>query len=182
MRKESLVAGLVLFGAMTSLPLLAQQNTGYLKTSVDPGRAGVFVDGKYVGPAANFRVGRKYAVSPGEHEIKLVEPRYEEVVRKVSIQPGKTTKLAETMKALPPAKPPFGRLRTISADKFDAVYVNDRFMGHAGEFNNSLQGLQLNPGDYKVKIVPVSGGEGREEQVKIEADKVAIVRSQSNKR
>ena len=80
------------------------------------------------------------------------------------------------MKALPLAKPPFGRLRTISADKFAAVYVNGKFMGHAGEFNNPVQGLMLNPGTYMVKVVPVSGGQGREEQVKIEADKVAIVR------
>ncbi len=155
---------------------MAQQGTGYLKTKVDPGRAGVFVDGKYVGPAGNFGVGRKYSVSPGDHEIKLVEPRYEDVVTKVTIQAGKTTQLAQTMKALPPAKPPFGILRTMAPDKFSAVYVNGRFMGHAGEFNNSVQGLKLNPGSYAVKIVPVSGGEGREEQVTIEADKTVIVR------
>jgi hypothetical protein len=40
------------------------------------------------------------------------------------------------------------------------------------------QGLQLNPGAYTVKIVPVAGGEGHEEQVKIEADKVTIVKAQ----
>jgi hypothetical protein len=79
---------------------------------------------------------------------------------------------------LPPATPPFGRLRTIAPDKFSAVYFNGKFMGHAGEFNNSVQGLMLNPGTYTVKIVPVGGGEGREEQVKIEADKVSIVRLQ----
>jgi hypothetical protein len=45
-------------------------------------------------------------------------------------------------------------------------------MGHVGEFNNPVQGLLLNPGAYTVKI-----GEGQEEQVKIEADKVTIVRA-----
>jgi len=154
--------------ALGSLPLAAQ-NTGYLKTNVNPGRAGVFVDGKYVGPAANFRVGRKYSVAPGEHEIRLSEPRYEDIVKKVTIQPGKTTKVAETMKALPPAKPPFGLLRTLSADKFAPVYVNGHFMGHAGEFNNSVQGLRLNPGTYAVRI-----GDRPEESVKIEAEKIAI--------
>jgi hypothetical protein len=34
----------------------------------------------------------------------------------------------------------------------------------------------LNPGTYAVKIVPPSGGEGHEEHVNIEADKVAIIR------
>lgn len=174
----SFVRNAALLIAVSSIPLVGQQNTGYLKTKVNPGRAGVFVDGKYVGPAGNFGAGRKYTVAAGEHEVRLSEPRYEDLVTKVTVQPGKTTKLAETMKAVTPAKPPFGRLRTISVDKFAAVYVNGKFMGHAGEFNNPVQGLQLNPGEYAVKIVPLSGGEGHEEQVKIEVDKVTVVRSQ----
>ncbi len=178
MRIVSLAHNAALLIAVATIPVVGQQSTGYLKTKVDPGRAGVFVDGKYVGPAGNFGVGRKYAVAAGEHEVKLSEPRYEDVVTKVTIQPGKTATLAQTMKALPPPKPPFGRLRTIAPDKFDAVYVNGRFMGHAGEFNNCLQGLMLNPGAYTVKVVPVNGAGEKEEQVKIEADKTTIVRAQ----
>ena len=45
-------------------------------------------------------------------------------------------------------------------------------LGHAGEFNNSLQGPKLNRGEYTVIIVPINGGDGREEHVKIEAEKV----------
>ena len=177
MRVYSWVCKAVLLSAAACLPVAGQQTTGYLKTKVDPGRAGVFIDGKYVGPAANFRIGRKYAVAPGEHEVRLEEPRYEEVVSKVTIQAGKTMTLSQQMKALPPAKPPFGRLRTIApTDKFIAVYVNGRFMGHAGEFNNSVQGLLLNPGSYAVKFVPENGPEGREQQVTIEADKTTIVK------
>ena len=172
MRIASFVRNAVLLIAVTSIPVVGQQNAGYLKTKVDPGRAGVFIDGKYVGPAGNFGVGRKYMVAAGEHEVRLSEPRYEDVVTKVTIQAGKTATLAETMKALPLAKPPFGRLRTVSSDKYAPVYVNGKFMGHSGEFNNSVQCLLLNPGAYGVKI-----GEGREEQVKIEADKVIIVQA-----
>ena len=158
----SFVRNTALLIAVVSIPIAGQQNTGYLKTKVDPGRAGVFIDGKYIGPAGNFGLGRKYTLVAGDHEVRLSEPRYEDVVAKVTIQPGKTFKLAQSMKALPPAKPPFGRLRTISADKFAAVYVSGKFMGHAGEFNNPMQGLMLNPGTYTVKVVPVSGGEGNE--------------------
>ena len=174
MRIYSIARNAALLIAVSSIPVVGQQSNGYLKTKVDPGRAGVFIDGKYIGPAGNFGVGRKYTLVAGDHEVRLSEPRYEDVVTKVTIQPGQTTKLAETMKALPPPRPPFGRLRTISADKFAAVYVNGRFMGHAGEFNNPVQGLMLNPGTYMVKVVPVSGGEGHEEQVTIAANKVAI--------
>ena len=174
MRITSFVRNAVLLIAMTGIPVVGQQNTGYLKTKVDPGRAGVFIDGKYVGPAGNFGVGRKYTVAAGEHEVKLVEPRYEDVVTKVTVQAGKTAKLSQTMKELPLAKPPFGRLRTVSPDKFAAVYVNGKFMGHAGEFNNSVQGLKLPVGEYEVRVerpaaTPVV------QKVKLEPDKTVIV-------
>ena len=177
MRFYSWIGKAVLLSAAVCIPVFGQENTGYLKTKVNPGRAGVFIDGKYVGPAANFGIGRKYAIAPGEHEIKLEEPRYEEMVTKTTVQAGKTVTLSETMKALPPAKPPFGLLKTIAApDKFTAVYVNGRFMGHAGEFDHSAQGLLLNPGTYTVKLVPVNGAEGKEQQVTIEADKTTVVK------
>ena len=177
MRVYSWVCKAVLLSAAACLPVAGQQTTGYLKTKVDPGRAGVFIDGKYVGPAANFKVSRKYAVSPGEHEVKLLEPRYEDIVKKVTVQAGKTTKVSETMKALPAPKPPFGVLRTMGPDKFAAVYLNDKFMGHVDEFSNPAQGLKINPGTYTIRIVPVSGGNEHKEEVKIEADKTTIVRA-----
>ena len=170
-RTAALLAGVSVF------PAVAQQNSSYLKMKVNPGRTGVFVDGKYVGPAANFRIGRKYAVAPGQHEVRLVEPRYEDVVKNISVEPGKTTKIVETMKAVPVAPPPYGILRTICPDKFAAVYVNGKFMGHADEFNNSAQGLKLNPGQYTVKIAPVNGADAKEETIKIEKDTVTIVRA-----
>jgi len=55
MRIASLVHVAALLIAVAGIPVLAQQNSGYLKTKVDPGRAGVFIDGKYVGPAGKFR-------------------------------------------------------------------------------------------------------------------------------
>ena len=167
------------FGTLAAAGLIAAaflcaQETGYIKMKVDPGRAGVFVDGKYVGPAGNFGVSRKYALPPGEHKIELEEPRYEDLETTVTVQAGKTVEVKQTMKALPKAKGPFGNLRTKSADKFAAVYVNDHFMGHAGEFNNSLQVLQLPVGEYTVRIEPVNG-QPVTQKVKIEADKTVIV-------
>ena len=167
---------LVVILAVVALPMLSMaQESGSLCVKANPGRAGVFVDGKYFGPAANFRVARTYAVAAGAHEVKLVDPRYEELATKVTIKAGKKTTIHETLKALPPAKPPFGRLRTESPDKFAAVYVNDKYMGHADEFSNSAQGLLLNPGEYAVKIVPASGAPVTQ-TVKIEADKTVVVK------
>ena len=159
-----------------ALPLLCSaQEMGSLCVKANTGRAGVFVDGKYLGPAGNFGVARTYAVAAGEHEVKLSEPRYEELTTKVTITAKKKTTIHETLKELPLAKPPFGRLRTENTDKFAAVYVNERYMGHVDEFSNSAQGLLLNPGDYTVKIVPASGTPVTQ-TVKVEAEKTVIVK------
>jgi hypothetical protein len=152
------------------------KDTAYLKTRVDPGRAGVFVDGKYIGPAKNFGISRKYALPPGQHEIKLVDPRYEEVSTTADLKSGKTTDLVQTMKALPPAKGPFGMIHTSSPDKFAAVYVNDKYYGHAGEFNNSMQALLLPAGEYKVRVEPVSGGAPINQTIKLEAGQTVFVK------
>lgn len=160
--------------------LMAQSSgSAYLKTKVDPGRAGVFVDGKYVGPARNFGVARKYTLPPGEHKIRLVEPRYEDVETTVTLAAGKTADLNQTMKALPAPKGPFGMIRTeypAGSNKFAAVYVNDHYMGHAGEFNNSVQGLKLPVGEYDVRIEPEGGGTPIRQHVKVEADKTVVVK------
>ncbi len=156
----------------TGTALFAQ--SAWLKTNVDPGRAGVFVDGKFVGPAGNFGIGQKYALTPGKHEVKLIDPRYEELTTTVEIKAGKTTKLAEKLKALPPPKGPFGSLRTPYPEKYAAVYVNDHYYGHAGEFNNPHQFLMLPVGEYTVRIQPTTGSPITQ-KVNIEAGKTILV-------
>jgi hypothetical protein len=180
---KSVVIGAIVFAVLgfTHVPMLAQSaasGMGYVKTNVKPGRAGVFIDGKYVGPAANFRMSRKYALSEGEHEIKLCDPRYEEVTRTVTIRAGQTTKLSERLRRLPRPTPPFGLLRTVGFDKYAAVYLNGRFYGHADEFSHFAQGLRLNPGKYAISVAPVGGGTAHEEDVEIEADTVTVVRAE----
>src|ERR1700722_19174074 len=102
----------IIFLSVLATVVCLGADTGRLKTDVNPGRAGVMVDGKFVGPAKNFGFAQTYTLPAGEHEVRLLEPRYEEVVKKVTITSGKTTVLNESMKALAPAKPPFGTLKT----------------------------------------------------------------------
>ena len=108
--------------------------------------------------------------------MKLVDPRYQDIVKKVTITAGKKTVVKETMTALPAAKPPFGYLRTENADHFAAVYVNEHFMGHVDEFSNPGQKLALPPGTYEVKIVPVNGQGTVTKTVTAEAEKTTIVK------
>lgn len=143
---------------------------GSLKVHADPGRTGVFLDGKYLGPAANFGFARTYKVPAGKHELKLDDPRYETVTKSIDVADGKTTTVSENMKALPAPKPPYGHIKIdCKCDKFTAVYVNDKFMGHVDEFDNFAQSLMLPVGDYTVKVVPPTGAP-HEEKVSLKAN------------
>ena len=172
----TLVAGL--FVLLTGVCASAQNSgNGYLKVHANPTHAGVFVDGKYVGPAANFGMARKYAVPAGEHEVILRDPRCQDFTTKVTITAGKTTTLSQTLQPATLASPPFGNLRVEGgASKFDAVYVNDKFMGHVDEFNNFAQGLLLNPGTYTLKVVSPDGKQELMQKITIEVNKTTHVR------
>jgi hypothetical protein len=155
-------------------PLIAE-DTGYLCVKANPGRAGVFLDGKYLGPASNFRIARTYAVPAGQHELKLVDPRYEEVTESVTVPAGKKIKVRQQLKALPIPSGPFGKIRTENADRFAAVYLNGKYYGHVDEFSNPTQGILLPPGEYEVKIEPLSG-QPISRNVKVEANQTVLVK------
>lgn len=166
----------VVAGTQWATPTLAQNaTTGSLKVKADPGRAGVFVDGKYLGPAANFSRTRTYTLPVGTHDVVLREPRYRDVTVKVTIEAGKTAEVKQKLEEVPLDPGPFGKLKTKSAPKYTAVYVDDRFMGHADEFDNFAQSLLLRPGAYQVKLVSADGARNHQEKVTITADKTTTV-------
>ena len=176
-------AGLAVAAILETSFLGAQQN-GYIKAYGAPPDAGVFLNGQYVGPAHRFTLSEKYPIPAGEVEVAFRDPRYEDYVTKVTVRPGKTTKVKYSMKKMEPAKPPFGRLRlgggepesliSVAAGDVGAVYINDRFMGYVDQLNNAGGGLLLNPGTYNLHVSSSRFGEIRQ-NVTIEANKVTVV-------
>ena len=167
-----------------TLGLTAADQEGHIKARGKPLRAGVFVDGKYVGPAGRFSIPEKYNVAPGAHEVTLKDPRYEDFTTKVTVQAKKTVKISYKLKMLPIPQPPFGRLRlsggedesfiSVAAGDVGAIYINDKFYGYVDEMNNSGGGFLLPPGSYKVHISSPLFGEITQ-QVTVEANKVTKI-------
>jgi hypothetical protein len=167
---------LVIFMGSVSLPA-QESGTGRLKLRVKPYAAGVFVDGKYFGPATGQGWSLWYALPAGEHEVTLRDPRYQDFSTKVNIVAGQSTTLKQSMQTLPPPHPPYGVLRIQGGSSdYNAVYLNGRFMGHVDEFNNHFQGLKTTPGEYALKVVSLAGETELEEKVKLEEDKTTRVR------
>lgn len=174
----------LIFTLLLAVAVVPAQDTGRIKAVGKPGNAGVWVNGKYIGPAARFTVAEKYDVAAGDVEVTLREPRYEDFTTKATIRPGKTTKVKYKLKKVEPAKPPFGRLRfgggepesyiSVTAGDTSAVFINGKFYGYIDELNNAGGGLLLNPGTYEVSFdSPLFGA--FKQNVTIEANKVTVI-------
>lgn len=167
-----------------SISLFGADKPGAIKASGKPGNAGVWIDGKYVGPASRFTVTEKYTVEPGEHEVTIRDPRHEDFTTKVTVQASKTAKIKYKLNPVPLAPPPYGRLRfgggtpesfiSVAAGDTTPVYINDRFYGYIDELNNAGGGLLLPPGTYRVRADSPYHGTINQE-VTIEANKVTVI-------
>lgn len=167
-----------------SFSATAADKPSAIKARGKPGRAGVFIDGKYAGPAVRFTVPEKYEVTPGEHEVTLRDPRYEDYTTKITVQPGKTAKVSYKLKPVPTVPPPYGRLRfgggesesfiSVTSGDVSAVYINDKFYGYLDEMNNRGSGWLMPPGKYTVKCNSTLFGDINQE-VTIEANKVTVI-------
>lgn len=174
----------LLFLLAVPMTHLLAADQGFIKARGNPGDAGIFVDGKYMGPASRFTVPEKYALDPGAHDVVIRDPRFEEFVTKVTVAARKTTKISYHPKRLPEPKGPFGRLRlgggekesflSVTAGDVGAVYLNTRFVGYVDELNNLGSGILLPVGDYDLLISSPLFGEIKQ-TVKIEANKLTII-------
>ncbi|MCP5116712.1 MAG: PEGA domain-containing protein [bacterium] len=155
---------------------LGAQSVGYLRTKIDPHVAGVIVDGKYRGTAAMFgHRSRMLELTPGEHDVEIIDPRYRTLKVKVKIEAGKTVNIRRTLE--PAGKPPMGPFGELITEGFGnaAVYLDGKYHGNTIEFGTPGQSLLLKPATYSMKIVPVSGGSAREEKIVINADEALVL-------
>ncbi len=171
-RFGTILAFVLAMGAV--LPLLAQE--AYIRVQADPSVAGLYIDGKYVGPTENFHISIKYAVSPGEHTIRLVDPRYEDYETTVTAEAGKTKKFSYNLTAKQIPQPPFGEIRTIQgASKYTAVFLNAQYVGHVDEFSNKFQRLLVPPGSYMIRFENPESGATYEESITISGNQTTTI-------
>ena len=68
--------------------------TSTLKVTVQPGRAAVFLDGRYVGHASEFGgATHSMLISPGKHQIKVELPGYRTFETEVSLLAGQKSEV-----------------------------------------------------------------------------------------
>jgi uncharacterized membrane protein len=163
LRTERFIAwgGVLLFAVAGTLPMAARardnQVLGEVRFQADnePAKsAGVWVDGKYVGYLSELKGSKKLLLLPGEHEISVRQAGYQSVDQTITVQPGQPTTLRVALAKDPKAQLPTatGEVKLMIDPDRAAVFVDDQYAGHAGEFGGGNRAMLLSPGKHHIKI------------------------------
>jgi hypothetical protein len=125
------------------------------KTKVEK-TSGVWVDGRYVGYLKELKGSKKLLLLPGEHTISVRQNGYQDFNQKVTVQPRETQIVRVSMgKAATGVMPPDAELATVKINvnpSRAAVFLDGRFVGHAGELGGVGRALQVVPGTHQIRI------------------------------
>jgi hypothetical protein len=125
------------------------------KTNVEK-TSGVWVDGQYVGYLNELKLSKKVLLLPGDHTISVRQNGYQDFNQTIVVQPGKTQIIRVAMnKAATGPMPPDAELATVKINvnpSRAAVFVDDRFVGHVGEFGGLGRAMQVAPGTHHIRI------------------------------
>ena len=150
-----LISSCVLFAAP---PVPAQDNKvmGELKVKAATGLekdAGVWIDGEYVGYVKELKGDKRLLLLPGKHQLTVKESGYGDFVREVIIEPQQVQKVRVALQLLAGARTPSitSELKLTVEPKRAAVFLDDNYVGHAGELGGH-HSLLVSPGKHRVRI------------------------------
>ena len=116
--------------------------------------AGIWIDGQYVGYVKELKDDKKVLLLPGRHEISARQSGYTDFVREIIVEPGKVHVVLVAMRLIPGARPPeiTAELKLTIEPGRAAVFVDDKYVGHAGELGGALHSLLVSPGTHRIKV------------------------------
>lgn len=116
--------------------------------------SGVWVDGQYVGYLDELKGDRKILLLPGEHEIAVRQAGYTDFVQNVVVEPGRKRTLHVRMGKDTRVQYPevFSEIKLDVSPSRAAVFLDDVFVGHVGEFSGHWRAMLVSPGDHVMKI------------------------------
>lgn len=117
--------------------------------------SGVWIDGQYVGYLGELKGDKKIMLLPGEHRVAVRQAGYKDFARHIVIEPGHRYVLRVAMEKDLRAKYPGPDAATLKLDinpKRAAVFVDNRYAGHAGDFGGAFHSMELSHGTHQIKI------------------------------
>jgi hypothetical protein len=116
--------------------------------------SGVWIDGQYVGYLKELKGDKKVMLLPGEHEITVRQAGFDDFDRRIVVEPGQkqTVRVAmgKSMGWTTPSAIAILKL-TVQPNRA-AVFLDDRYVGHVGEFGGKFRSMQIAAGKHRIKI------------------------------
>jgi len=116
--------------------------------------SGVWIDGQYVGYLKELKGDKKVMLLPGEHEISVRQAGLEDFVRNIVVEPGQKLLVRVAMQKsagwqIPSA---VATLKLTVQPSRAAVFLDDKYIGHVGEFGGKFHSVQIAAGKHRVKV------------------------------
>jgi len=117
--------------------------------------SGVWIDGKYFGYVKELKGDKKVLLAPGEHEISIRQDGYKNFEQKITVQAGQVQTVSVVMEENPKAIYPgddAAELRLDIQPKRAAVFLDDAYVGHGGDFGGRFHSMLVSPGKHELKV------------------------------
>ena len=116
--------------------------------------SGVWIDGNYVGYLKELKGSKKILLLPGEHQVVVRQSGYDDYVQKVVVEPGEKRLISVTLHLSPRATSPdiTATLKLKIKPKRAAVFLDEKYVGHAGEFGGAFRSMKISPGKHRIRV------------------------------
>ena len=144
--------------------------------------SGVWIDGQYVGYLSELKGNKKLTLLPGEHQLSVRQAGYEDFDQKIVIEPDLILTVTVKMQKAPDAVWPTqtAELKVDVHPDRAAVFVDDKFLGHAGELGGKFHSMLLGPGRHRIKV-ELPGYQTFESDVSLVAGQKSVVKTDLEK-
>ena len=116
--------------------------------------SGVWIDGNYVGYLKELNGSKKIMLLPGEHQVIVRQSGYVDFVQKVVVEPGEKRLVIVSLHLAPSATVPevTATLKLKIKPERAAVFLDGKFVGHAGDFGGAFKSMKISPGKHRVRV------------------------------
>jgi PEGA domain len=116
--------------------------------------SGVWVDGGYVGYLKELKGDKKVLLLPGEHQIAVRQSGYDDFMQKIVVEPGQPQTVRVVMHLMSQAHAPdvTATLKVTVQPGRAAVFLDDKYVGHASELGGATHSLLISPGKHRIKV------------------------------
>lgn len=116
--------------------------------------SGVWIDGQYVGYLKELKGDKKVMLLPGEHEISVRQAGFEDFARKIVVEPGEklTVRVLMSKSAGWVTPSATATLKLTVQPNRAAVFLDDAYVGHVGEFGGTFRSMLISAGKHRIKI------------------------------